>query len=110
MRALHHHHPTAPRVHAVAAMLAALFVVLALVDVAFAGDASQTTKGRAVLAPGNLPERRFAPCGALDPEARRLVVFGGRSEAGITHFGDAWALDLTTHEGHGRWEQEPLAS
>ena len=105
MRALHHHHPTAPRVHAVAAMLAALFVVLALVDVAFAGDASQTTEGRAVLAPGNLPERRFAPCGALDPEARRLVVFGGRSEAGITHFGDAWALDLTTHEGHGRWEQ-----
>ena len=75
MRALHHHHPTAPRVHAVAAMLAALFVVLALVDVSFARRPSPTTEGRAVLAPGTLPERRFAPvwCARSGSPATRRV-------------------------------------
>ncbi len=108
MRFVRHQHPSAPRVHVVA--VAALLIVLALVDISSAiGRPSPSTEGRAANSAGALPERRFAPCGALDPEARRLVVFGGRSEAGVTHFADAWALDLATEGGHGRWEQVAAA-
>ena len=40
------------------------------------------------------PDRRFAPCGALDPDDGVLYAFGGRADDGATHLGDLWALDL----------------
>jgi hypothetical protein len=43
------------------------------------------------------PDRRFATCGAVDPDGDVLYAFGGRADDGRTHLGDLWALDL----GHG---------
>ena len=47
------------------------------------------------------PDRRFAPCGAVDPEAGVLYAFGGRADDDTTHLADLWALDL----GDGRHER-----
>jgi len=47
------------------------------------------------------PDRRFAPCGAVDPEAGALYAFGGRADDDTTHLSDLWALDL----GDGRHER-----
>ena len=49
--------------------------------------------------------RRFAPCGAVDPDAGVLYAYGGRGDDGATHHGDLWALDL----GHGRRRPSGLA-
>lgn len=43
------------------------------------------------------PERRFAACGAVDPDSGTLYAYGGRADDGTTHHGDLWALD----PGHG---------
>ncbi|MGH9270716.1 MAG: hypothetical protein ACRDZ2_05545, partial [Ilumatobacteraceae bacterium] len=45
------------------------------------------------------PDRRFAPCGALDPEPGVLYAFGGRADDGVTHLGDLWSLDLGLRRG-----------
>jgi Galactose oxidase, central domain len=42
------------------------------------------------------PQRRFAPCGAFDDTTSTMFVFGGRTEGGLTHHGDAWALDTAS--------------
>ena len=53
------------------------------------------------------PDRRFAPCGAIDPDADVLYAFGGRADDGTTHHGDLWALDLAADEPGERpaWQQ-----
>ena len=55
-----------------------------------------TTAAPTTSAPEELPwpDRRFAPCGALDPDDGVLYAFGGRADDGATHLGDLWALDL----------------
>ena len=55
-----------------------------------------TTAAPTPAAPANLPwpDRRFAPCGALDPDDGVLYAFGGRADDGATHLDDLWALDL----------------
>ncbi len=57
-----------------------------------------TTAAPTTAAPADLPwpDRRFAPCGALDPDDGVLYAFGGRADDGVTHLDDLWALDLGT--------------
>ena len=42
------------------------------------------------------PDRRFAPCGAIDPSSDVLYAFGGRADDGATHLGDLWSLSPGT--------------
>ena len=55
-----------------------------------------TTAAPTPAAPADVPwpDRRFAPCGALDADDGVLYVFGGRADDGATHLDDLWALDL----------------
>ena len=67
-----------------------------------------TTAAPTTSAPADLPwpDRRFAPCGALDPDDGVLYAFGGRADDGATHLGDLWALDL----GNARRDQADVAA
>lgn len=46
----------------------------------------------------NAPERRSAFAYGIDPERRRILVFGGKTDCGTTN--DVWAIDLVT----GSWQ------
>lgn len=75
--------------------LGVALVLLATATVATATSA--TTSASATGAASSelpWPDRRFAPCGALDPASDTLYAFGGRADDGATHLGDLWALSL----------------
>lgn len=48
------------------------------------------------------PNRRFAPCSAYDPRGGRWIVIGGRATDEVTHYRDAWALELP-RDRQSRW-------
>lgn len=45
---------------------------------------------------GTAPTVRNAWCGAIDPNTRSLIVFGGEAGNGGTNNGETWSLDLVT--------------
>ncbi|MGI9028606.1 MAG: Kelch repeat-containing protein [Ilumatobacteraceae bacterium] len=75
-----------------------LLAVPALALIAVGDVSSEATPPNGVEAELPWPDRRFAPCGALDEQAGVVHVFGGRADDGSTHLADAWSLDL----GHRR--------
>jgi len=48
------------------------------------------------------PNRRFAPCSAYDARGGRWIVIGGRATDEVTHYRDAWALELP-RDRQSRW-------
>ena len=75
--------------------LAVLATALVVAPGPISGSTTTTAAPRASAAVDlPWPDRRFAPCGAVDPDDGVLYAFGGRADDGATHLGDLWALDL----------------
>ena len=86
-----------PALHLLGALLALVLLAAPAVAAASRGGA----------AGGELPwpDRRFAPCGALDPAGDVLYAFGGRADDASTHLGDLWALRLGSGTARPAWSQ-----